>query len=473
MNCRSLLGRCLRVGIRAMIMVFAMTGSVSEVRAHFLFIRIGPQAEGGRSAEVYFSEQAEAGDPRFITKVAHTRLWVQSRPGEFRELPVHPALDRLRATLPAERSLVVVGECQYGVLARPKEKPFLLRYYPKAVTGTALELNRMTPRSEIPFEIRATFETDVRRQTSGTDAHGAVRLAALRAGRPVAGAVFKAVDSDLTEETVTAGADGSARWTPKAPGRYSVYARETLRQAGNLDGKQYDEIREFATLALAWPLEGGDEDPDAVALFKEAIAHRAAWRNLPGFSAEISGSLDGRPFAGRVTVDGNGSVDIKTDDPAAKPWLQDQLDSLVMHRQPPPETGDSASRGPQFRLAREPEDHPLGTLITVEGGQMASSYRIKDRQILVVNRLMGKRNMTITVLDNQTNREGQFLPRSYVVHYWDTASGRLQSTETVLERWQRVGSWDLPAEHSVLTASDGGLSIRSVRLSKLTLLRAK
>src|SRR5207244_444661 len=47
----------------------------------------GPQAVGrlvdleraelaGRMAEVYFSEQAEAGDPRFILKIAHTQLWL-------------------------------------------------------------------------------------------------------------------------------------------------------------------------------------------------------------------------------------------------------------------------------------------------------------------------------------------------------------------------------------------------------------
>jgi hypothetical protein len=35
-------------------------------RAHFLFARILPPAEGGRAVEVYFSELAEAGDPRFI-----------------------------------------------------------------------------------------------------------------------------------------------------------------------------------------------------------------------------------------------------------------------------------------------------------------------------------------------------------------------------------------------------------------------
>jgi hypothetical protein len=442
----------------------------AEARAHFLFIRIGTQAEAGRSAEVYFSEQAEAGDPRFIGKVGHTKLWVQVKPGEFRELAVRPGTDRLRAALPGDRSLVVVGECQYGVLARPNQTPFLLRYYPKAVAGIAEELNRMIPKPELPFEIRATFESVGRDPDKSPGSRGAIRLAALRHGRPIPGAVFTAIDSSLTEQTIKAGPDGTAAWTPPTAGGYSIYVRETLTQPGRLEGKPYDEIREFATLALSWPLQQTEADPDAAALFKQAIAHRAAWRDFPGFSAEISGWLDGRTFTGSVTFQPNGSVDLKTDDPAARPWLQDQLDSMVLHRLPAPSADASPSKGPLLRLVDEPEDHPLGRLIAVEGGRMASSYRIKDRQIWVVNRRMGKRDMTITVLDNETNREGQFLPHSYVVQYWDAGTGKLQSTETIQERWQRAGSWDLPALHSVLTASDGGLSVRAVRFSQPKLL---
>src|SRR5271156_4358984 len=101
--------RRLRLGVGAVLAGLVVTGLAAEARAHFLFIRIGAQAEAGRSAEVYFSEQAEAGDPRFIAKVAHTKLWVQARPGEFRELAVQPGADRLRAVLPGDRSLVVVG----------------------------------------------------------------------------------------------------------------------------------------------------------------------------------------------------------------------------------------------------------------------------------------------------------------------------------------------------------------------------
>jgi len=469
MNRHGRLGRCVGGGIAAIVVL----GFAAQVRAHFLFIRLGTQAEAGRSAEVYFSEQAEAGDPRFIAKVAHTKLWVETRPGEFHELRVHQAADRLRAPLPADRSLVVVGECEYGVLARPNQTPFLLRYYPKAVAGAALELNRMTPRGEIPFEIQPTFEDDGHDKDQKSSPRRRIRLVALRHGKPIAGAVFTAIDSDLSEETIKAGPDGTAGWTPPAPGRYSIYVRQTLKQTGELEGKKYDEIREFATLAFNWPLESREGDPDAVALFKEAIAQRVQWRDFPGFSARISGQVDGRPYRGKIAVRGDGSVDVQTDDSIAKPWLEDQLESLVMHRLPPPPDHSSGSQGPRLRFADRDDDHPLGRLVAVEGGQMASSYRIKDRQIMVVNRRMGKQNMTLTVLDHDRNPEGRFLPHSYIVHYWETATGKLKSIETYLERWQRIGSWDLPASRSVLTASDTGLSVRAVQFSDFKLLSVK
>ena len=368
----------------------------------------------------------------------------------------------------------MIGRCEYGVVGRPGEKAFLLRHYPKAVVGVAEEVNRMRPLREVPFEIQATFESGPKPAGSASGhgpaasagPSGVVRLVALRDGRPVPGAVFTALDPDMSEETITAGADGTASWSPPAPGRYAVAVRETIPRPGTLEGKGYDEIREFASLSFDWPLEGRAADDAADALFADAVAHRATWQDFAGFSADVAGWFDGREFAGKVTVKADGEVQIQTESPAAKTWLQDQLDSLVMHRRPQT-AATSGEKTPRFRFVEDSEGHPFGRLIAVEGGQMASSYRIKDHQIMVVNRRMGKRNMTITVLENQTNADGRFLPHSYVVQYWDAASGKLLSTETIQERWQRVGSLDLPVLHSVATASETGLSLRVVRFSRL------
>jgi hypothetical protein len=109
----------------------------------------------------------------------------------------------------------------------------------------------------------------------------------------------------------------------------------------------------------------------------------------------------------------------------------------------------------------------------VEGDRMASSYRVKDRQISVVNRHMGKNNFTITTLDNERTPAGTFLPRNYVVQYWDDATGDLRRVETFEDHWTRVGAFDLPASHTVTSAENGGFTVRSLRLSSHVLKAAK
>jgi hypothetical protein len=440
----------LRRGLLGLVAVCALGGV--EARAHFLLIRVGPMAEGGRSAEVYFSEQAEAGDPKFVAKIAQTKLWAQSVPGQYEPLKVHKRADRLRATVPASGSVAVVGACEYGVLARPNQPPFLLRYYPKAIAGKPDELNRMRPRPELPFEITAMVEGE------------RLRLVALREGKPVPGAEFHAMDADLIEAKFTAGPDGAAVWTPPAPGQYSVSTRDSVKQTGEVDGKAYEEVRSFATLAFAWPLERRGADPEALALFEDARAARAQWKDFPGFTATLAGAIDGRPFAGTVTIHADASVEVETADPVARPWLREQLESLAMHRLADDSGG--ARLRPVLRFADDQDDHPLGRLLTVEGGRFASSYRVKDHQITVVNRHIGRRNMTITVLENERNREGRYLPRSYLVHYWDASTGDLDRVEAVQDRWKRLDAWDLPAEHTVTTSSDAGLSVRSITLTE-------
>jgi hypothetical protein len=450
--------------LRFMILPTMLLGTMlaGRTQAHFLFVRILPPAEGGRAAEVYFSELAEAGDPRFVDKIAGTQLWLQKSPGVFEPLVVHKAHDRLRAWLPASGSTVVVGRCQYGVLARPMQTPFLLRHFPKAVAGNPDELNRMKAHGKLPLEIVMTSEG------------GGLQFVALKDGQPVPRADFITVDAKLNNTKLTAGTDGKAAWKPSQPGVYSVYTRDTRKESGTADGKNYEEVRDFATVAFTWPLERTDADDAAVSLFEEAIAARAQWRHFPGFTARIAGNLDGRAFTGKVEIDAKGEVSFSDDkqdrEESVSGWVQEQLESIVLHRMARPASPDRAR--PVLRFGESRADHPFGRLLIFDGGKFASSYRIKERQIMVVNRDMGKENMTITTLENHKNAEGKYLPKSYVVRYWDAQSGRLTRSETVQDEWQRLGSWDLPVSRTVTAASDAGLSTKSFTLSKHELTKA-
>ena len=61
--------------IAGLVVLFIIT---SPAHAHFIFVSIGPFAEGGRYAEVYFSAEAEAGDPHFVEKIKQKSGLVQN-----------------------------------------------------------------------------------------------------------------------------------------------------------------------------------------------------------------------------------------------------------------------------------------------------------------------------------------------------------------------------------------------------------
>lgn len=429
----------------------------SHAEAHFLFVRLLPPAEGGRFAEVFFSDHADAGDPRFVEKIAGTKLWLQTKPGAFESLTIQKTADRLRVHVTAMGGCGIVGEGTYGVLGRAGKPAFLLRHYPKAVGGNATEIAALAAKPGIPFEILV--------RPDGQN----LEFTALRDGKPLANARFTAIGVDLKDHPFQADSEGKARWRPIGRGTFAVYTSQTLPERGVHDGKKYDEIREFATVAFAWPLASGNADPEALALFEEAMSTRASWKGFPGFTADIRAAVDGRRWSGKATVSAKGDVELTMEDESVTPWVQDQLESLVMHRFARPASG----KAPVVRFGDEDRDHPLGRLVLFEGGKFASSYRIKEKQLAVVNRNLGKTNMTITVLDNDKNKEGQYLPRSYTVQYWNAASGALQRSETVQDRWTRLGSWDLPVSHQMLTASGSGQSVKMFTLSNHRLLETK
>ncbi|MBL8827666.1 MAG: DUF3386 family protein, partial [Planctomycetaceae bacterium] len=314
------------------------------VQAHFLFIRIGAHAEAGRGVEVFFSEQARAGDPRFVAKVAHTELWLQDEPGKFTQLKVNAGVDRLRAYLPSGKSVAVVGRCEYGVLKR--DKAFLLRYYPKAISGQPADLAKLTRHESTPLEIMAAIDGST------------VKLTVLLDGKPLPGVTLTTVDDDLVNTELKTDAQGQATWQPGKAGQHAVYVKHVTPTSGMKNGQSYDEIREFATLALDWPLGANEAQPEAVKLFQNAIAARAAWQDFAGFQAKLAGHVDGRAFAGQATVNDKGEVTLELDDDTVTEWVTDQLQSLVNHRR----ASSGIRAEPLLRFADDDTKHPLGRL---------------------------------------------------------------------------------------------------------------
>jgi hypothetical protein len=207
-------------------------------------------------------------------------------------------------------------------------------------------------------------------------------------------------------------------------------------------------------------------DPAATKLLADARAARAVWKKFPGFTADVEVNIDGKASKGRVVVELTGEGNLQLADEAAERWAKGTLFSVVGHR-----LDDGAADGDTpCAFEDDAADHPLGRAVRVLSDEFHSSYRIRDRQVIVVNRDMKDARFSITVMENEVNKEGDFLPACFVVNTWDVKTNALTSSETHHQTWKRVGAFDLPESILVVSAKgDGKQEARSLKLSNFQL----
>jgi hypothetical protein len=155
---------------------------------------------------------------------------------------------------------------------------------------------------------------------------------------------------------------------------------------------------------------------------------------------------------------------VQLGDPEAQAWAKRMLSSIVAHR-----LDDGSDLHTPCAFADDVADHPLGRAIRVLNDEFHSSYRIRDRQVIEVNRVMKDTRFTITVIENRPTPDKHYLPSTYAVNYWDLKSGALQKSEAHLQTWQRVGRLELPLAAAVVTAYPGKQEARELKLSNVRL----
>ncbi len=226
----------------------------------------------------------------------------------------------------------------------------------------------------------------------------------------------------------------------------------------------------LSALALLTHLHAADkkpsEDKAATKLLAEARAARASWKKFPGFTAQLTVNVDGQSQTCSVKCDEEGHVKITgLKGEELHSAVKRQIHSLASHR-----LFRARDYATPCAFDGEEKNHPLGRKIQVLNDELHSSYRIRDRQIVEVNRQMRGVRFTITVGRNSLNKEKQFLPANYVVNTWSLKTGALVSSQTFHHRWKRIGGFDLPTSIRLVTAdSKGRLSCRELTFSKLRL----
>ena len=175
-----------------------------------------------------------------------------------------------------------------------------------------------------------------------------------------------------------------------------------------------------------------------------------------------------KQISAKTEIDADGIVTVEMPASPTKDWVEEQLNSLVQHRMPDGEV----SQG-DVKFSDSDESHPLGRKIDLGDPSLQSAYRIKDDVIMEVNRSMGPMRFTISVLEIERNPEYKYLPRSFVMNFFDSKTDELRESLGYWNSWQRVGQFDLPKKIIEVDARKGGSGTKEIVFENPRLLPAE
>jgi hypothetical protein len=228
---------------------------------------------------------------------------------------------------------------------------------------------------------------------------------------------------------------------------------------GVLKVKNYEKIKDLPTYDLLLKTDTtsstvagpkAEASPAATKMLKDARAARAIWEKFPGFSANLVVNHNGQITKTKVEVQENGKVTVFIDDADTKKFVREQVASLVGHR-----LGGGPAKDTPCAFADKNTEHPLGRKVIVLDDAMGSSYRIKDDQLVQVNRKMKDIRFSIIVMKNDVTPEKKYLASDYVVNTWKNDTNQLVSSWTFHHTWKRVNGMDFPDTVTIVIAKPG------------------
>lgn len=436
--------------------------------AHFVWAE---PATAGDGVQVFFGEYPELreGAP-LLDKVAGTHVYALDGKSRRELKSVKQEHSFLYEGL--QKAPVAVAHLDYGILQRGETPPYMLRYEAQLLAGTGgpQSLAQLARLSQIKTELPLSVSL----QPIGADKLG---VTVLLNGKPVAAEVAHRgpAATDMAKDKTSP--EGVLELPVTASGWYHVRISAEDGKPTTFQGKEGKFTRTY--LSLMFNAAGGARpavvpaaqvaaaapkpDADAVRLLKDAQDARANWKeDFPGFTADAVYWTNGKEVRGKITVGADLKVIYDLGDKDAEATLRPSFGSLVAHRRGGPSEDYNATW-------RDPDPHALGRAINLND-DLGSFYRIRDRQILQVNRSMGAQRFTTDVLENETTKFG-FLPKVWTVAFFDTKSNVMSRVSTTRATWTWIGDVFLPATLEVVTAQGDKTTVNRLVLSNQKLLK--
>ncbi|WP_448562340.1 DUF3386 domain-containing protein [Trichothermofontia sp.] len=195
-------------------------------------------------------------------------------------------------------------------------------------------------------------------------------------------------------------------------------------------------------------------------VFRAAYENRYTWdQDFPGFRADVALVQGGTSYQGQVQINPDLTILLRRrcanavngiTDASVRSALDARLRDLVTHRQRSPFEQTHGKNTFSFG-----NTDPDGTVeILVQGEAMGSYYKVRDRQIVLVHRVMGRMAFTIT------HRQSLNTPQGYAATHYDAVFSNPETqavlrTATFEDTYEPVGGYDLMTRQVVHSQEPG------------------
>ena len=214
--------------------------------------------------------------------------------------------------------------------------------------------------------------------------------------------------------------------------------------------------------------EVASEDRGVREQLKRALERRYTWdAGFPGFRGEAQLVEAGAPpRRGRFTVGPDLSVRIEAGDPAVRAALLNEISAFVTQRKPA--MFDLTYAETTFVKAGVRADG--GLTITAAGDPLATTYTVKDGEIVEVSRSMGRVSYAARERSRLSTDDGRSITVEYDVAYTENQTGAEMALERTRDAYARLGNQWVPTSRRIERSEPGRPgTTRELTLSDLRL----
>lgn len=203
-------------------------------------------------------------------------------------------------------------------------------------------------------------------------------------------------------------------------------------------------------------------------LFKSAYENRYTWdSDFPGYRADVEFKQTDVIYIGKMRVNADLTVEVTDiDDQSVAESLYTQLRDVVTHRKRT--SFEKAHGANQFSLGKL--DSSGAQEILVEGDAMGSNYCVRDNQISLVSRVMGR--MAFVINHQATLETGS----GYISSHYNAVFRHPTTNEVIRQMdfedtYEQMGHYYLMTRQIVRTHEQGKTSLTDIQFSNIKLLQ--